>query len=88
MLQATFLVTVIAGALTLVAAVGTARMHWRVDVTPYRETYAFNVLRHPAAYVRPQWAAKVRILAIVGVCLLVLAVGCLAFQLAIDAGAR
>lgn len=84
--QALFLVSVLAGTAPLIAAIGIARWHWRVDSVPYRETYAFSVLRRPASYVSPGWVGPVRALALVGSCLIALAVGCLAYQLLVDLG--
>ena len=86
--QALFLVSVLAGTGALIAAIAIARCHWRLDVAPYRETYAFSVLRHPASYVTPDWVRSVRTRALVGMCLMALAVGCLSYQLVVDLGAQ
>ena len=82
--QAIFLVSVIAGALMLVGAVGVARMHWRADCLPYRETYAFALLRRPASFVDAAWVRRVRALSLAGSCLLAIAIGCLVYQLLVD----
>jgi hypothetical protein len=84
MIQALFLLSVVAGALTLGAAIGIARTHWRLDIEPYRERYSFSVLRRPSSYVQPDWVGSVRVLALVGCCLIAVAVGCLTYQLAVD----
>ena len=84
MIQALFLLSVIAGALTLVAAIFTARMHWRLDIGPYHERYAWRVLRRPGSYVQQEWVGSVQALALVGCCLVAVAIGSLIYQAAVD----
>jgi hypothetical protein len=84
MSQGLFLTSVIAAALALVAANGIARMHWRSDIGPYRERYAFSILHRPGSYVQPDWVGSVRALAIVGCCFVAVACGCLIYQVALD----
>ncbi|HXX83509.1 MAG TPA: hypothetical protein VEN29_05955 [Casimicrobiaceae bacterium] len=83
MIQALFLMSVIVGPLTLVAAIVIARMHWRLGIGPYREGYAFRVLARPSSYVQPDWIGSVRALALVGCCFIAVATGSLIYPLAV-----
>ena len=83
MIQALFLVSVVAAPFTLLAAIMIARMHWRLDIGPYREGYAFRILARPSSYVQPDWVGSVRALALAGGSLLATSFGSLVYQLAV-----
>jgi hypothetical protein len=84
MIEGLFLTSVVAAALVLVAAIALARMHWRSDIGPYRERYAFSILRRPGSYVQPDWVRPVRTLAVVGCSFVAVACGCLIYRVALD----
>ncbi len=81
MAQALFLTSVLAGAVSLVAAIGVARLHWRPDLAPFsRHTNALNVLARPASYAHPVALRVIRMLTLVGCKLFGVALVCLVFE--------
>jgi hypothetical protein len=82
--QTVFLVSVLGGVVSLVAAVGIARTHWRTDVARFSsETNALNVLLRPASYVASGLGA-IRTLTLLGCGLLGVALLCLVYELLVS----
>jgi len=87
MVQTVFLVSVLGGVVSLVAAVATARTHWRTDAEPFgRRTRAFSVLARPVSCVVASAIPLVRSLTVLGCGLLAIALLCLAYQAVVDFG--
>jgi hypothetical protein len=79
--QGVFLVSVLGGATSLIAAIGVARSHWRPDVAPFgRQANAFKVLARPESYAVASVLGVIRGLTTFGYGLLGIAVFCLAYQ--------
>jgi hypothetical protein len=84
MVQTVFLVSVLGGVVSLVAAVAVARQHWRTDVARFsHETNALKVLVRPASYVA-SGLAVIRTLTLIGCGLLVVALLCLVYELLVS----
>ena len=89
MVQAVFLVSVLAGVASLVAAISVTRFHWRSDIAPYsRQTSAFKVLARPQSYAMASALGVIRTLTLIGYGLLAVAILCIAYQLLNDLSAR
>ena len=84
--QAIFLTSLFGGVVSLVAAVGVARLNWRRDVAPFgRRTDSVKVLARPASYAAASAAGSIRTLAGIGYGLLGVAILCLLYQFFADA---
>ena len=89
MVQALFLVSVLGGAASLVAAIGVARANWREDVAPFgRQTSARRVLARPESYAEASVLSLIRTLTTIGFGCLGVAILCIAYQFLKDWGRR
>ena len=85
MAQAIFLTSVLGAVVSLVAAIGVARLHWRTDVAPFgRDTNTVKVLARPACFARPSALGAIRTLTVLGCALFAVALGCLIYQFYAD----
>jgi len=89
MAEAIFLVGLLGGIASLVAAIGVARQNWRRDVAPFsRHTSSFKVLARPGSYASATAVGSIRALTAIGYGLLGAAILSLGYQLLADLGGR
>lgn len=83
--QTVFLVSLLAGNISLVGALGAARWNWRKDIPPFgRQSEVADILLHPDRYAAPRAIPLIRVLGLVGSVLLIIVIASLAYQVAAD----
>jgi hypothetical protein len=83
--QAIFLTSALGGVVSIVAAIGVARLYWRTDIAPFgRHTNSIKVLSRPAFYARPVALGAIRALTHIGYTFFAVAVSCLIYQFLAD----
>jgi hypothetical protein len=89
MAQAVFLIGLLGGIASLVAAVGVARQNWRRDIAPFsRQTSSFKILTDPGSYASASAVGSIRTLTAIGYGLFGAAILSLGYQLLADLRGR
>jgi len=89
MAQAVFLIGLLGGIASLVAAIGVARQNWRRDIAPFsRQTSSFKILADPGSYASASAVGSIRTLTAIGYGLFGAAILSLGYQLLADLRGR
>jgi hypothetical protein len=89
MAQAIFLIGLLSGIASLVAAIGVARQNWRRDIAPFsRQTSSFKILADPGSYASASAVGSIRTLTAIGYGLFGVAILSLGYQLLADLRGR